>query len=85
MNAEVCVCVSVLGPRWVGALVLALPLGLCGVMWPRFGGSGLHSMQSEDSLVHMTVAYAVGCLMAYLADWYRRWGGGEGQGQWRER
>lgn len=54
--------------RWVGTLGLAVPLGVASVWWR----SKLHGALPEDAMAHIIVAWAVGGLMAYLAEGYRR-------------
>ncbi len=54
---------------WVGTLVLAAPVVLLH-MWQR--SKTAHVALPSDALVHILVAWAVGGLMAYLAEWYRR-------------
>lgn len=52
--------------RWyIGAAVLALPVV---VVWLQ----GEHTILPQDGVVHVTMAWAVGALMAYLAESYRR-------------
>lgn len=53
---------------WIGTSVLATPAAVvnywCSIKSPQH--------LPKDALVHVVVAWAVGGLMAYLADWYRR-------------
>ena len=53
---------------WVGTLVLAIPVLLSHSWYLRREAP----VMPEDSLVHITVAWAVGGFMAYLAEGYRR-------------
>lgn len=53
---------------WVGTLILATPTALAS-FWQR--GKRL-DLLPQDAVIHITVAWAVGGLMAYLAEWYRR-------------
>jgi hypothetical protein len=52
---------------WVGTGVLASPTVAVHVWYGRGG-----SILPPDAVVHIVVAWAVGGLMTYLADWYRR-------------
>jgi hypothetical protein len=54
---------------WVGTLVLATPVALLHA-WQR--GRHMHVSLPPDALIHVSVAWAAGGLMAYLAEWYRR-------------
>lgn len=54
---------------WLGALVLSVPTVLPNVWHMRVGAP---SILPRDALIHIFVAWAVGALMAYLAEWYRR-------------
>lgn len=54
---------------WVGTLVLATPVLLLH-MWQR--GRHLRVELPADAQVHIVVAWGVGGLMSYLAEWYRR-------------
>lgn len=53
---------------WVGTTLLATPTVLL-TLWHR--GKNLDILP-PDAVVHIVVAWAVGGLMAYLNDWYRR-------------
>jgi hypothetical protein len=83
------------GSPAVGAALRAAAGGRLG--WAGGGGGGSGSGPSSgggpqdilpaDAVVHITVAWAVGGLMSYLSDWYRRCGpcggllgGGHGAG-----
>jgi hypothetical protein len=50
--------------------VQALPVGL--VMWWH-GINAKESFLPEDALVHINIAWAVGALMSFLSDTYRRY------------
>jgi len=56
---------------WVGTGLLAAPL----IAMHVWHGKGDASVLPADAPVHITIAWAVGGLMAYLADGYRRWVG----------
>jgi hypothetical protein len=55
---------------WVGTGLLATPTVVAQV-WYRSPTPS--AILPADAAVHIVVAWAVGGLMAYLADWYRRW------------
>lgn len=57
---------QVLNPVWVQGL----PVGL--VMWWH-GINCEDSFLPADSLVHISIAWAVGALMSFLSDTYRRY------------
>jgi hypothetical protein len=53
---------------WLGTALLAAPVGLLNLWRYRL----TMQLLSMDAIVHIMVAWAVGGLMAYLNDWYRR-------------
>lgn len=53
---------------WVGTSVMATPVAVA-KLWHRGQAPVL---LPSDAMVHIVVAWAVGGLMAYLAEWYRR-------------
>lgn len=53
---------------WVGTGLLATPT-IAAHVWH---GCSKSSILPADAVVHIVVAWAVGGLMAYLSDWYRR-------------
>ena len=59
--------------RWfLGSSLLAMPL--MAVLSAPLWGSGLPHVLPRDAVLHLTIAWALGGLIAYLADNHRRWG-----------
>jgi hypothetical protein len=54
---------------WVGTGLLATPM-VAVQLW--YASPAPSALLPPDALVHIFVAWAVGGLMAYLSDWYRR-------------
>ena len=57
--------------RWfVGSVCLAIPMAVA-ISAPLWG-SNLPAVLPDDAVVHLTIAWALGALIAYLADAHRR-------------
>lgn len=55
---------------WVGTGLLATPTVAVQLLYPSSPAPS--AILPHDAFVHIVVAWAVGGLMAYLSDWYRR-------------
>lgn len=61
--------------RWlIGTLVMFVPVVIVHVwaFWERGHMGGADPILPSDAPIHITVAWAVGALMSFLADTYRR-------------